>query len=326
MLRCLAAATVIWNAALAFAAPIPTTNSGSVADRKDFIPNRKHGQLPGKLVGVLVPDAQPLLSTEGRSGPADQLCFSADGNSYRWVYVQVEQNPGVGNLMLPVGDGKQRKRFDRLSLATPATVKQFGLDGGFALVEIEVNGGLGSPADDSFAATRITRLDSAKDYPLHLPDVMKSVRAKYDEHQKDSAKRIDEGLTEAAQKAIGSQKPTGPREREELQFVIWDNATGKLRVHFRTRITDGAYQYAGGVNIELGPAATPAAKPGTLPPQRLPNGLRYGKQFGVEFGMAYVISKDGRIERSLPLPQVAIAKDLPRPPIFDRIDAPPKKK
>ena len=38
-------------------------------DATDLIPNRKHMPLKGRVVGVLLYDGQPVLSTEGRSGP-----------------------------------------------------------------------------------------------------------------------------------------------------------------------------------------------------------------------------------------------------------------
>src|SRR5438876_989714 len=75
-----------------------------IKDRASFIPNRKQVALPGKAIGILLTDGQPVLSTEGRSGPADQLVFSAGGNSYRWVYVPVQDNPIITNLQVPIGD------------------------------------------------------------------------------------------------------------------------------------------------------------------------------------------------------------------------------
>src|SRR5262245_25372432 len=73
-------------------------------DRKDFFPNRKQAAVKGTIVGILLTDGQPVLSTEGRSGPADQLVFSAGGNSYRWVYVPTLENPQITNLQVPVGE------------------------------------------------------------------------------------------------------------------------------------------------------------------------------------------------------------------------------
>ena len=89
-----------------------------------------------------------------------------------------------------------------------------------------------------------------------------------------------------------------------------------LRAHFRTRIVDGSYKYAAGLNIELGAPVPPSARPGNLPAARLPNGLRYGKQFGIEFGLAYEVSKTGQVEKSLVLPIESFEKELPMPKVF----------
>src|SRR5262245_53264361 len=75
-----------------------------IKDRANFIPARKHQPLKGTAIGVLVYDGQPVLSTEGRSGPADQLCFGADGCSYRWVYVPTLDQAQIKNLRVPVGE------------------------------------------------------------------------------------------------------------------------------------------------------------------------------------------------------------------------------
>src|SRR4051812_28571420 len=63
--------------------PLPTDKKGDeITDRAGFIPNRKHLAVPGKIIAVLVTDAQPVLSMEGRSGPQDQLCIGWNGGSY----------------------------------------------------------------------------------------------------------------------------------------------------------------------------------------------------------------------------------------------------
>src|SRR5258706_9851538 len=160
MLRRLLAASFALAAATALiAAPVKST-SDIVTDRAGFIPVRKKEPLPGKVVGVLVSEPQAVLSTEGRSGPKDQLCFGRNGCSYRWVYVPVEKNPLIGRLNIRIGEtGTQVKAFDKLSMANAGTLKQWDVPGTYALVEVEVNDGLGSPPDDSFVATKMRRLD-----------------------------------------------------------------------------------------------------------------------------------------------------------------------
>src|SRR4051812_39592126 len=94
-------AAVFALAAVGAGAALADPPTGTVRDRKAFIPHNVKPALPGTVIGVLVADGQPVLSTEGRSGPADQMVFGRNGASYRWVYVPT-QGGGIRNLQLPV--------------------------------------------------------------------------------------------------------------------------------------------------------------------------------------------------------------------------------
>lgn len=307
------------------AVPVPSSGSATITDRQGYIPFRKHVPLPGKVIAVLLFDAQPVLNLEGRSGPADQLCLAYRGGSYRWVYVPVKENPLIGSLNLRVGDKGERKRFDNLSMATPATVKQWDIKGKYALVEVEVNGGLGSPAEDAFVATNMRQLDVTKEFPFKLEEVIENLRKQYEQHVKEQFRQVDSAMEKSAGEAIKDRKATGPRERVDVMFITWLPETQRLRVHFRSTIMDGEYKYAGGVNIDLGgprtmavrrPVATAASpRAGT---SGVPYGLRYGTQFGIEFGTAYEVSKTGKIEKTLTLPIQSFKRDLKEPPVFNR--------
>src|SRR5262249_10547114 len=152
--------------ALASAAPNPLAGEETIGDRAGFIPYRKHRPLPGTVIGLLVGNPQPILSSEGRSGPLDSLCFSTDGASYRWVYVAADKDPQITNLDVPVGKGDERKRYPSLNMATLKNVKRWGVSQPYTLVEVQVNDGLGSPAEDSFVATDIKVLEGSAEYPL----------------------------------------------------------------------------------------------------------------------------------------------------------------
>ena len=91
-----------------------------------------------------------------------------------------------------------------------------------------------------------------------------------------------------------------------------------MRVHFRTTISDGAYETAtvgGPVPLPPGPAGAPpqlnAAFPPPPPP---PRQVKFGTTFGVEFGMGYEVDKAGKLERTFTLPVAAFQKELPPPP------------
>src|SRR5262249_17468831 len=141
-----------------------------VKDRETFIPYRKYAPLPDKVVGVLVSDVAAKMGHEGRGGPADAMGFSMAGNSYRWMYVPVtSENRIIMNLQVSVGEkGDCVQVYPLLNRANPKTVQQWNIGPAYALVEVEFNNGQGSPAQEGFVATKMTRLDNTKAYPLDV--------------------------------------------------------------------------------------------------------------------------------------------------------------
>jgi hypothetical protein len=270
-----------------------------IKDRSGFIPRTKHQALPGKVVGVLAYDAQPVLSTEGRSGPADQLCFGMSGSSYRWVYVQTPgaAPPVITNLQVAVGGQGAKKIYPALDIARPTNVKHFGVTQKYSLVEVEVNDGLGSPAEQSFVATNIKVLDGSANFPIKVTETIDDLKKRYAEHVGRQKDAIDRELGEAAKKAVKDRKITGPRTQEELMFVTWLPESQRLRVHFRTKVSDGAYETVKGP----GPVPVPPRQKFKQPPPR-DFMVKVGTTFGVEFGMAYEVGRDGRLVATQLLP------------------------
>ncbi len=305
------------------AVPVDSGGASTIGDRKSFIPYRKHMPLPGKVIGVMVFDAQPVLGLEGRSGPADQICLGHGLASYRWLYVPVEKDPMIPWLNLPVGPtGAERKRFDKLSLASPTVMKPLGIESKYALVEIEVNGGLGSPADDSCVATKNKVLDGNAEFPLKVEQVIADLRKRYNEYHSEQGREINVMMEKAAAAAIKDKKSSGQRERNDVMYVTWLPESQRLRVHFRTISSDGLYQYGGGAPEFGGPprsmakAIGPGAGPANVkrePGAKEAGAARYGTQFGVEFGVAYEVSKEGKLERTLTLPMETFQREIKAP-------------
>ncbi len=280
----------------------------TIKDRKSFIPNRKQVALKGKEIGILLTDGQPILSTEGRSGPADQLVFSSGSNSYRWVYVPTNENPLITNLQVPVGDKGEKAIYGSLNMANPKSVLPWAVTQPYSLVEVEINTDRGSPAGDSFVGTSFRVLDGSKDYPLKIVDVIKKVKDRYADHVAKQQKTIDQAMKAAAEKSLNGKAPTGPREHKDLMYVTWLTDSNTLRVHFKTTISDGAYTIvnSGG---PIGPRDPPPLK---LPPKKikLPANespvliriaprkdfsVKTGTTFGIEFGVAYIVNKQGEV-------------------------------
>jgi hypothetical protein len=298
---------------LAAAVPDPGAPEDPMNEPTHTIPTRKFQPLPGKAIGVLVSDVKAVMRREGRSGPLDALGFSRGGDSYRWVYVPVKEKPGLGTLLIPVGEkGEKTKQFHNLSLATLQTVRQFGITQPYTLVEVEVNGGLGSPEEESFVATQIQVLDGTEKFPLKVAEVMNQLHQRYQSYLKKEQKEIETALKEAQKKALGERKPTGPRETSQLVYVTWLPETQQLRVTFQTQVSDGAYSY--GLGIE--PARKDGPRPQVVPDGANPaqgQGLRFGTMFGVELDMTYEVSKTGKLERSQPQPIRVFMKEIPPP-------------
>jgi hypothetical protein len=279
------------------------------------------------------------MGHEGRGGPADAMGLSLNGGSYRWIYVPVaaREDAIIFDLQVKAGEkGSLTQRYPLLNMANARSIKQWGIGVPYALVEVEVNGGEGAPADESFAATKMTRLDGTKLYPFNVTESVAELKKRYAEWKNEQKNKLDEAMLDAQKKAIKDRKPTGPRETQELVYMTWLEDSKRLRIHFRTTVTDGEYKFTPG-GIERGPFPLPVPpRPGKrLPPQGglQPQGfaafpppppfrerVRYGTSFGIEFGMAYEVSPAGKVDRVLSLPAQPFTKELPPPPQGGRFD------
>lgn len=282
-----------------------TTPEKYAKERASFLPKRKFEPLPGKVVGILVQGGDELMSAEGRTGPNDALCFSTGEGSYSWIYVPVKERPLIGALLVPVGNG-ELKRFDKLGVANLKTVAQWGIKEANVLVEVEVNGGLGSAKGESFVATHMRVVEASKEFPFKIADLIARAREHYASFLQGKEAEINTAMNEAKTRALPDGKTTGPREKSELVFVGFRPQTQHLVIRLKTKVTDGAYKTA--------KIKEPVLKIGSPIAVLEEKEVRYGKSFGVELGMAYeVVPKSGKIERSLELPLELFEKDLPPP-------------
>ena len=276
-------------------------------------PSRKFESLPAKAIGVLVSDGQNMLRKEGRSGPPDAFVFSRAGASYSWVYIPVTEKPQIEHMDVAVGTAltKQLKRFNKLSLATAEVLKPKAINGPYALVEVEVNAGLGSPSGESFVATRLKRLDNTEEYPLNVAKVISRLHKQYQTFLKEQKEIIEAGLKRAENTALGKQEPTGPRESSELLYVTWLPEREQLQVCFQTRVNDGLYKYGRGA--DPGQKKTPPVGSGANPPPDDKGLVRFGTVFGVELGMSFDVAKTGEILRDSAVPLRTFQADIPPP-------------
>jgi hypothetical protein len=273
-------------------------------DPADPFPRQEFQGLPQRVVGVLVSGAQEVLALEGRRGPAEAYCLGSGPSSYRWLYVPVRANWIIGGLNVPVGPhGDTVKGFTHLSMANPKTVERWGVHGPYALVEVEVNGGLGAPPGDSMVATHLRVVDGSKQYPLQVSRVVAEMRRKFQVYLKEQEDAIAEGMREARGKRPPGHKLAPGREQTETLFVTWLRDSDQLRVVLRARITK---------------KAVPTSKPPAPPQQVLvhdderppPPPVHCGVEVGVELGMTYEVSKQGLLDAARPVPLRVVRKEL----------------
>lgn len=302
------AALLLTAALTALAAPLTFAQQAGepIRDRTNFIPFRKHQPLPGKVVGVLLYDGQPVLHAEGRSGPNDQLVLGRNGASYRWVYVPTPNvKPVINNLQVPVGDRGEKKVYQALDMARPKSVQHLGVTEKYTLVEVSVNDGLGSPPNDSFVATNIKVLEGTPNFPIKTAQVIEDLKRRHADHLQRQNAVIERQLANALKAALKDKKVTGPRQKSELMFVTWMEDKQRLRVHFRTTISDGAYEMVKGGPMKILP-------PQKGPPQKRPREFqtKVGTTVTLEFGTAYEVGRDGRLVATHELPFQATTQQV----------------
>jgi hypothetical protein len=321
-------ANVLAMGAMLVAAPAPSIQEEKAPDRAGYIPERKYQALPGKMVGVLVSDVAKIMGNEGRSGPPDAMAFSSGGGSYRWAYVPaINGGPSIiQNLQVKIGaQGDQTRIYPALNMANPATVKDlWGITAPFALVEVEVNDKMGAPADEGFVATKMTPLDGTREYALKATEAVEQAKKRYSQWQTMNKDTLDTAMLKAQKAALAERAPTGPREVNDMMHISWLPDVERLRVRFRTKITDGAYQIAPSGNLEFPvPRPVPPVKEGIrrAPPLRV-GGAKWGDQFGIEFGVSYEFDKAGNLVRIQTLPPESFRNQLSPPPGLERRDPP----
>ncbi len=310
---------------LAAAADVSPEPGGVVKDRAAFIPHRKYAPLKGTTVGVLVSDVRAFMAHEGRGGPPDAMGFSTGGNSYRWIYVPaLKGQPLISNLQVNVGEKPGKvKVYPALNMANATEVKRWDIAVPCALVEVEVNDGLGSPAQEGFVATKMKRLDGTAAYPLRLTDVVADLRKRYKRHLEARQKKIDDEMEAVKKDVLKGRKVTGPKQSSELMYLTWLPDSKHVKVAFRTRMEDGAFQEA-----RIGGRRGPFP----LPPRPLPPGagkeralrrppppprdftVKFGVSFGVELGLAYEVDVKGKVVATHELRPQRFSHEVPPPP------------
>lgn len=278
-------------------------------ERQSLFPNNKHQALPGKVIGILAVGDENLLKAEGRTGPRGVLYFSTGGSSYRFLYVPDKKKPLIGGLNVRVDDKGTTRRFDYLGLATLETLRQWGVSAPYTLVELEVNGGHGSPSGEPIIATGVKVLEGTPPYQFKAAEVVEAIRQQHAAAVQQQSQDVESEMREARRAALKDRPATGPREKSDVIYVSWLPQTQRLQVRLQTRISDGAYKSATTLEDVFEGLDKPV--------RQVEKQVRYGTSFGVLVGTAYEVSRTGKVEQSRKLPierfQQEIPPPLPRP-------------
>lgn len=272
---------------------------GVFKDRAEFLPRNKFPATPGRLIMALTADMatiQPLGQYDGRYNKLQEAerhfseaCLSANGATCRWIHVPVDADPSF-SLKVPVGAKGELHTYPKLRAANLELLKRWDLKERYALVEVEVSEGQGTPAGaEALVVTGMKVLDGSKDFPIRLAEVVSALERKYEAALADREKEIVAGLEKAHADVTANvrdeaiAKDTRRRGRAlQLVYVTWMEETKRVSVRFLTRIE-------GGVLV--------GAEGGTGARFRMPS-----LAWGVELGLCYEVSPAGKVEKVLTLP------------------------
>jgi hypothetical protein len=271
------------------------TNSraaGGEPDKTFQLPVQKFEPLPGKVVGVLASNSQTLLANEGRKGPANAVTFGTGTGSQRWIYLPDQKKPMIAAMLFPVGpDGKKMQRFNRLNFANAENLKAFGITERFALAEVEVNGGQGSPASQTFVATSIKAVEGTKQYPLKVAEVIDRLQSRFDEWNSGNPYTLETALARQRKELGWLKGKETKRNEEKIFYVSWIPSRKVLQVQMLNRLQEHEP-----VAALTRPAIAYQGNDGTPPKTKAE------RTVGAEEGLGFEVSRFGKIERMDPIP------------------------
>ncbi len=284
----------------AFALSGDESSPKTVMDREHFIVQSSWSAVPGRAIGLLLPD---LISPGdgvnhlSAASVADRaLSFSTAGHNYRAVFIPVSSHPTGRDLTVRTADGGTRF-YALVDNAAPRTAP---VKGPYAVVELEVNDGEGATDDNRYpiVATKVRPLDGTPGYPASTSAIMEALQARHERFAGSQAADADSILARLAT-ALPPRFVVDRALRTSwtATYATWLPDLRLLRVHFATRWIDTATDQAW----------TPPPWDGTRHPIERPPQQRVG----AELGSAYDVSPDGHLARVGRLPLAAW--DVTRP-------------
>jgi hypothetical protein len=253
--------------------------------------------LPERAVGVLVPQASAVLGAEGRSGPTDAVLFSRNGKSYRWVYLPALEGEKGEAVTVQIGAGEER-RFADTVLASEQALARRKASPGYSVVEVEVNGGAGSPPSDRFVATQLRFLDDSAEVPFRVDPLVTEALARCRMLPAETgAESTFESLRETT---VGKEMPI-VRQDQLVPRVTWLADKAEVQIDCRIELVGQESRRSAGTSPRqlAAPSESTAAY--------------HGKRLSVSVGAEYRISPSGNLaEEARSTPKSAVTATPPR--------------
>jgi hypothetical protein len=269
-----------------------------------FLLRREFAPLPGQTRGLLVSGVGSALHAEGRSIPDDAVLFSRDHDSYRTIYVPSLDSSETVTLPVPSEDGTQqiiaRKRFEGYALARLALLRPLKVNDGFAIVDVEVNGGRGSPTGvDRFAATKMRQVDGQLDgYPFSAAAAIRRAEEICASH--DLMDEVQNKALDLLSKATGRTPPLKPGTPSLQMHATWNSHAEQIEAKCIVQATLAEHETGEGTKSTQG------------------NSTGFGRAWGfkatVSTGLLFTISRMGEVSVTGSLPLMRDIQEIKPPP------------
>jgi hypothetical protein len=270
-----------------------------------FLLRRQFDALPGQTRGLLVSGVGAALRAEGRSIPDDAVLFGRDHDSYRTIYVPLPDSTETVTLPVPSEERDSqrivRERFQGYALARLALLRPVYENDGFAIVDVEVNGGRGSPAGvDRFAATKIRRVDGSPDgYLFSAAAAMRRAKEICASHglMKDVQNLASDLLSTTSGQAPSS-KPSTPTLH---MHATWNSQAEQIEAKCIVQATRAEHEAGEGTKSTQGNSTG--------------SGRAWGFEATVSTGLLLTISRAGEVLVTDRLPLTRDVREIKPPPV-----------
>ncbi|TBD34337.1 hypothetical protein [Rhizobium ruizarguesonis] len=272
------------------------------------ISGAKAASLSPDTVGVFVTGAGPILEREDRFGPPDVVVFGRDQNPYMWVYFpalgsEADEATSVFAKTL----GGDTKEFANVVLATKTVLSRRGITGDFRLVQLRVNGGLGSGDDEKFVANEIRIIDGTPEFRLLDPIANRLIGGCNDRLLSDQS------LLEAAEQArMKSRVKLGKLEvnRVLLPRITWLSQRSEVALSCDLEVSESESR------LGIGNVRTPSSGDEST------EGSKYGLRFSAVTRESFSIDRAGNADAGTRTPIQTTVESQAPPGYSDQLSMP----